>query len=75
MIFSAWPDPIASWRWLVVRHSDWTRATSVSSHREEGSARREAARLQAEHDRRFATPEGPARPHQMVLGFYSDEQP
>lgn len=74
MIFSVWPDQFTEGRFLVGRHSPHARLwTAVSSHCEEGSATREAARLQREHD--DAVNKVPPRPHQMVLGFYSDEQP
>jgi hypothetical protein len=74
LIYSVLPDPMVHDRWLVVRHSQHSRlVTAVMSNCTENSANEEAARLQREHDKRFA-PHPPPRPHQMVLGFYGPEQ-
>ncbi len=73
MIFEAIPDPFTPGRWLVCRIATGRLRTVVSSHCEEISTRREADRLQRADN--AAASVAPARPGQMVLGFYSDEQP
>ena len=75
--FTALENPFEPGRWVACRSiTNGTWLTAVSSHNSRESAEREVHRLRAQYEAAINTkPFDPNAPQQMVLGFYSDEQP
>lgn len=70
------PDAFQEGRWLLCRRNAQGWTTAISSHCERTSAERERIRLQAKFDfEANRPPVDPDQPRQLVIGFYSDEQP
>ena len=70
------PDPFQPGRWVLCRRNRLGWTTAISSHCDQQSAERERMRLQSQFDFEANRPPiNPDQPRQLVMGFYSDDQP